>query len=220
MSGLRFVLPYQTVVNDAGSPLAGAQLWFFASDTSLPLDTYPTPDLNPNLTNPNPVIADGSGTFGDIFLSDVPYKVILTNGAEPPVQIWAADPVQSGPLPASPGTTYIASLTAVKSGAVAVGYSNFVDLIYVDGYKIQILSIGGVIATGTEADVAIAATPIGGAVADVTAPIALNNVYSQNAIQNGPIIDGTAPAQMLQLHVTGAVGSPTNMVVQVQYRIV
>lgn len=220
MSGQRFVLPYQTVVNNAGSPLAGAQLFFYASGTSLPLDTYPTADLNPNLTNPNPVIADGSGTFGDIFLSDNAYKVILTNGANPPVQIWAADPVQNSATPSPAPALIVGSLTGTIPGAVSVGYSNFANLIYVDGYKIKMMSLGGLIATGTDVAVSVAATPAGGSVADVTGPFTLTPIYSQNPFFVQPIIDGTVTPQLVQLHVTAADGSPVGLVAQVQYQIV
>lgn len=220
MSGQRFVLPYQTVVNNAGSPLAGAQLWFYASGTSLPLDTYPTADLNPNLTNPNPVIADGSGTFGDIFLSDNAYKVVLTNGADSPVQIWAADPVQNSATPSPAPALIISTLTGLIPGAVSAGYTDFANLVYVDGYKIQLMSLGGLIASGTDVIVSIAVTPIGGSAADVAGPITLTPVYSQNPLLNGPIIDGTVTPQLVQIHVTEADGSPTGLVMQLQYQVV
>lgn len=218
MSGQRFVLPYQTVVNNAGSPLAGAQLFFYASGTSLPLDTYPTADLNPNLTNPNPVIADGSGTFGDIFLSDNAYKVILTNGAEPPVQIWTADPVQNSAAPSPAPALGAASLTGTIPGSVSAGYADFANLIYVDGYKIQLLSLGGLIASGTDVTVAVATTPIGGSQTDVTDGVLLTADYSQNPFFNGPIIDGTETPQLVQMHVTAPDGAPTGLTVQLQYQ--
>ena len=86
--GPRFVLPYQTVVDSTGVPLPGALLYFYASGTNMPLTTY----SNPLLTTPNsnPVVANASGQFPNIFLSGN-YKIILTDSSNN--QIWAADPV-------------------------------------------------------------------------------------------------------------------------------
>jgi len=88
--GPRFVLPYQTVVDPTGVPIPGAQLWFYSSGTNTPLNTYSDPLLT--TPNSNPVVANAAGVFPTIFL-DGNYKIVLTDSAVPPNQIWTADPV-------------------------------------------------------------------------------------------------------------------------------
>lgn len=87
--GPRFVLPYQAVADSAGAPLPGALLYFYASGTQTPLNTYSDPLLT--TPNPNPVQANASGLFPNIFLSGN-YKVVLDDSSGD--QIWTADPVQ------------------------------------------------------------------------------------------------------------------------------
>jgi hypothetical protein len=86
----RFVFPYQTAIDDVGVPLPGALLYFYASGTSTPLDTYNNGNLTPP-ANTNPVEADASGTFGNIFLQNLEYKVVLKTSAGD--EVWTADPV-------------------------------------------------------------------------------------------------------------------------------
>lgn len=85
----RFVLP----VADVGSgikPSVGAQLFFFDTGTGVPKDTFNCPDGT--TANSNPVIADASGLFPDIFWAGT-FKVILKDRNN--VQIWERDPVTS-----------------------------------------------------------------------------------------------------------------------------
>lgn len=85
----RFVLPYQTVIDNIGVPLPNAQLFFYQSGTSTPANTYADAALT--TPNTNPVVASPAGVFPNIFLSAILYKVVLEdmNGN----QIWTADPV-------------------------------------------------------------------------------------------------------------------------------
>jgi hypothetical protein len=113
MSGAaRFVLPYQTVISPSfGIP--GAKLYFYASGTSAPQNTYSNAGLT--IANPNPVVADAGGRFANIFLLSLAYKVVLTDALD--AEIWTADPVQvtgAGTFPAnlrsvSGNTTVLAS---------------------------------------------------------------------------------------------------------------
>jgi hypothetical protein len=91
--GPRFVLPFQTVVDATGVPIPGAQLFFYSAGTNTPLNTYSDPLLT--VANPNPVQANGAGVFPTVFLSGN-YKVVLTDGAVPPNQLWTANNVYSG----------------------------------------------------------------------------------------------------------------------------
>lgn len=88
-NGSRFVLPYQTVINNTGVPLPGALLYFYASGTDTPLNTYS--DVGLTTPNANPVVADAAGVFGNIFLSSAAYKVVLKDSNLD--EIWTADPV-------------------------------------------------------------------------------------------------------------------------------
>lgn len=85
----RFFLPRQFVVDGNGQPRAGAKLFFYDTGTTTPRATFSDSGLS--VPNTNPVVADSAGTFGDIFLSPVSYKVILKDAAD--VTIWTADPV-------------------------------------------------------------------------------------------------------------------------------
>lgn len=99
MSGTRYYTPNQFEVDANGVPLAGAQLFFYVTGTSTPQNTYS--DVNLTVPNANPVIADGNGRFGSIFLSPSPaYKVQLWSAptVDNPTgsQIWSEDPVGPG----------------------------------------------------------------------------------------------------------------------------
>jgi hypothetical protein len=87
--GQRFVLPVAFDVNAAGLPYAGGQLFFYASGTTTPQNTYADSGLT--TPNTNPVIADASGHFGNVFLGALPYKVQLQDANNVP--IWTYDPV-------------------------------------------------------------------------------------------------------------------------------
>lgn len=83
----RFVLPFSDV-GQGILPSDGAKLFFFATGTSTPKDTFS--DAAGTVPNANPVIADASGVFGDIFISGS-YKAQLKDKND--VLIWEADPV-------------------------------------------------------------------------------------------------------------------------------
>lgn len=90
MAAGRFVLPYQTVIDPTGVPIPGAQLFFYISGTDTPLNTYADAALT--VPNTNPVIANSSGMFPNIFMQPQPYKVVLTDSLL--AEIWTADPVE------------------------------------------------------------------------------------------------------------------------------
>lgn len=84
----RFVLPFA----DVGSgiqPSSGAKLFFFETGTSTPKNTF-SDQLSTPTVNSNPVIADSTGVFGDIFITGK-YKVQLKDKNDS--QIWEADPI-------------------------------------------------------------------------------------------------------------------------------
>lgn len=86
----RFASPVETTLDNNGKPISGAKLNFYESGTTNPLDTFS--DENLTSANPNPVIADSAGRFGDIWLKEENYRVVLTDAADVP--IWTRDPVK------------------------------------------------------------------------------------------------------------------------------
>src|ERR1700759_4119042 len=85
----RFSSPNQQFVDSAGLPYAGGFLYFFASGTSTPLNTYSDSALT--TPNTNPITLDSAGRAGSVFLQNLPYKVQLFDVNN--VQIWTEDPV-------------------------------------------------------------------------------------------------------------------------------
>lgn len=120
----RFVMPYQTALSLIGAIIPGAKLYFYESGTTTPQDTYSQD--NGTVPNSNPVTADASGTFPNIFLGPNAYKVILTDASD--VQIWTADPVEGGAGGNVPNlgnlillSSYDGDLVAANAAAAAIG---------------------------------------------------------------------------------------------------
>ena len=72
----RFVAPIVSEFDVNGNPLAGAKYEFFEPGTLVLKDTFSDKELT--TPNTNPVIADASGRFGDIFIAGG-YDVTLKN---------------------------------------------------------------------------------------------------------------------------------------------
>jgi microcystin-dependent protein len=89
-SGFRFSWPNTFSVSAAGVPRVGAQLFFYATGTNTPQNTYADSALT--VANLNPLIADADGQFGNIFLLPSPnYRVVLEDSAGN--TIWDMDPI-------------------------------------------------------------------------------------------------------------------------------
>lgn len=91
----RFENPLAFFEDSAGTPYAGAQLFFYASGTSTKLATYSDATLStPNL---NPIVLDSAGRLPNaVFLQNLAYKVVLapSTDTDPPTSpIWTQDPV-------------------------------------------------------------------------------------------------------------------------------
>jgi|GEM_PF-4976649 len=72
----RFIMPFADVGRGI-TPSSGAKLFFYADDGVTLKDTY-SDQLTTPTPNSNPVVADSTGVFGDIYLSGS-YKVTLTD---------------------------------------------------------------------------------------------------------------------------------------------
>ena len=85
----RFYSPDQQFLSNSGVPYAGGMLYFYATGTSTPLNTYSNQALT--IANTNPVVLDSNGQAGSIFLQNLAYKVVLADVNNN--QIWTMDPV-------------------------------------------------------------------------------------------------------------------------------
>ncbi len=77
MAGNRHNLSNRRIVDENGTVGAGWKANYYITGTSTRLDTYSDKDLT--AANANPVEADPTGRFGDIFLKQQSYKVVLTD---------------------------------------------------------------------------------------------------------------------------------------------
>lgn len=114
MSGPRYVTPYAYAPGSTGAPIPGALLEFFLSGpTTTHAPTYADSGLT--IPNINPVAANAAGVFPSIFLDPtLVYRVvesIPSDGVNPPIEVWSADPV-SGTFSESYGGVYVDSLSA------------------------------------------------------------------------------------------------------------
>lgn len=92
INGPRFIAPYFTALDATGVPVPGALLNFYITGSSTRANTYSNPDLT--IANTNPVVDDGAGMFGNIFLDPgVVYKAVLTYPEPTFQEIWTADPI-------------------------------------------------------------------------------------------------------------------------------
>ena len=113
--GQRYAVPYTTAFDTSGVVAPGALLFFYQTGTSTPANTYADQALT--MPNSNPVVANGAGLFGSIFLTPgQQYKVVLETSTGN--QIWTADPVSAGGSIASAGglVGFIGGLTLSAAG--------------------------------------------------------------------------------------------------------
>ena len=75
-----------------GAIAPGAKLYTYSAGTSNPKTTYTDAALT--VPNANPVVADASGRFGDIFAGVGDYRLVMNTSAD--ALIWSADPVEGG----------------------------------------------------------------------------------------------------------------------------
>lgn len=112
----RFILPNQQVLGALG-PRAGAKLYFYATGTSTPQNTYSDSTLS--TPNTNPVIADSLGQFGNVFLLSSPsYRVALTDSLD--ASLWTMDPV--GPTLALTAAVPVGGLMQYAGASVPAGW--------------------------------------------------------------------------------------------------
>ena len=126
----RFSNPFIQYSDINGDPSPGAQLFFFEPGTTTPKNTFSDSGLT--IVNPNPVVADSGGYYGDIFLDGI-YKVVLKdddgvtfpNGTKDPVgdttegqwELWLNDNTYNIPdIVQGSDDEYYRSLTDANQG--------------------------------------------------------------------------------------------------------
>tara|TARA_R110000764_G_scaffold108502_1_gene194416 strand:+ start:25 stop:972 length:948 start_codon:yes stop_codon:yes gene_type:complete len=87
----RYSTPITQYLDDAGNPLVGGKITFLASGTENLQNTYNTEALT--IANTNPVILDGAGRAGNVWMQDLDYKIRLYTSDD--VLVWEADPYTS-----------------------------------------------------------------------------------------------------------------------------
>ena len=111
-------LPVSQELDGNGDPYSGAKLYLYETGTSTPLDTYSDSSLS--TANANPVVADATGRFSDIFLKTQDYRVVLKTSAD--VTIWTADPVAGTATATETKGSDIASAATTDIGASSGQY--------------------------------------------------------------------------------------------------
>lgn len=86
----RFTMPFVAAFDGNGSPMSGAKLYFYATGTTTPKNTYSDAALS--TPNTNPVIADAAGRWPAIWMSDEAYRVVLKTSGD--ATVWTADDVR------------------------------------------------------------------------------------------------------------------------------
>lgn len=115
--GQRFSVPYTTAFDLFGVVAPGAQLFFYATGTSTPVNTYSDAPLT--IPNSNPVAANGAGLFPSIFLLPGQlYKVVLEDDNGNPID--TADPVFVGSGSQNFAFTTTVALLAAFGSAVTL----------------------------------------------------------------------------------------------------
>lgn len=77
---VRYLNPIIQASDNGGAAVAGALLYFYESGSPTKADTYS--DDARTTANSNPVVADGNGRFGDIFLQPIDYLVKFHDAAD------------------------------------------------------------------------------------------------------------------------------------------
>ena len=137
----RFILPFANVGSGI-KPSSGAKLFFYATGTNTPKDTFSDTS---GTENTNPVVADSNGVFSNIFIDGV-YKVILQNKNSS--QIWEADPVTSSVSTTEIGVFYFDNIAEMKLQSFAAGFRAHCDRYYENGALVDNLNYFGVSGTG------------------------------------------------------------------------
>lgn len=116
-----FSTPIFQALDDNGSPLSGAKLYFYEAGTTTPRDVYSDTGLSTAISQP--VVADSAGRFEDIYMAADDYKAVLQNSAS--VEVWTQDNY----TPAAPGSTNLLNgVTTAAAARTAIGAASATDV--------------------------------------------------------------------------------------------
>ena len=93
MSANLFFLPFVVLLDGNGDPIPGGSVQFYRAGTLTAANVYSDVELTTPLTNP--VEADAAGRLPEIYLQNIPYRVIVRDAAD--VQIDDIDDVNTIP---------------------------------------------------------------------------------------------------------------------------
>lgn len=126
----------QTFFDANGDPLPGAKLYFTASGTSTPLDTYSD---STGTLNANPVICDSAGR-ATVYLQAAAYKLVVKNSAD--VTQYTVDPVAAVNVAQASGADSIGGRLTLESGvAVSTTDQSAKTTLYLTPYKTNVISL-------------------------------------------------------------------------------
>jgi hypothetical protein len=136
MSGYYFTQPFPIALDNNGNPIQNAKYYFYKTGTSILQNTYS--DYALTTVNPNPMLSDGAGRFGDIYPNPIlDYKVVLKDANDviiKTINIFATNTGQTAISVASYGAVGdgITNDTTAINNAIAAGkYIDFgVDKTY------------------------------------------------------------------------------------------
>ena len=103
--------------SNAGTPLAGGQVFSYQAGTSIPQSTYT--DASGSVANPNPTILDANGRAPIFLMAGIGYKLILEDANS--VVIWTADNLVVVTPNGGPWTTSGQNIYNSNSGFVGIG---------------------------------------------------------------------------------------------------
>jgi hypothetical protein len=110
-------------LDDTGTPIAGAKLYVYEAGTATPLTSYSNEART--AANANPVVADGDGWFGSVYIADdTPAKFVLKDASDNTIQTW--DNVNAVLLTSSATVSGlgISIINPLTYGAVGDGVAN------------------------------------------------------------------------------------------------
>lgn len=197
--GARFVMPFQTLVDAAGIPIAGGHAYFYATGTATLQSTYA--DVGLTIANANPLIADAAGRFQNVFMLPAPaYRVRITDAND--AIIGDYDPV--GPAAAgATGTVPVGGLQIYAGSTPPAGW------LFCDGsaisrtvFSVLFSRIGTTFGAGDGATTFNIPDLRGRVVAgvDTMGGVAANRLTSGGSGINANVLGGTGGDEMSQLH--------------------
>lgn len=112
-----------------GNPYSGAKLYFYQSGTTTPITTYQ--DSAKATPHANPVVADASGAFAEIYIDTDPFKFVLKTSADVTIETVDAIPLLAGASIVGADLTALEALSS--TGIVVRSASNTYSLRTITG---------------------------------------------------------------------------------------